>query len=198
MPNLDLIRSTLTSYEPKLAERTEEPLLEAAVAVILYEPRGASPELLLIERAVTERDPWSGQMAFPGGRRDPGDPDLERTAARETLEEVGVRVGPPIGRLDDVVGSNALRPQRLVVSPFVYQVSERPRVVLNHEVSSTVWVPATALRDPAAATIYRYERSDYRGSFPAVEYRGYTIWGLTYRVLSRFFDLLERPLPHPG
>jgi hypothetical protein len=97
-----------------------------------------------------------------------------------------------------VEGSNAARPQRLVVSPFVYQVSGRPEVVTNHEVNSTVWVPAAALRDPAHATIYQFERPDYRGSFPAVQYRGYTIWGLTYRVLSRFFALLDRPLPHPG
>jgi hypothetical protein len=71
MPNLDLIRSTLARYEPTLAERSAGSVLEAAVAVILYEPRGGSPELLLIERAVKERDPWYRRPRDPRGGRHP-------------------------------------------------------------------------------------------------------------------------------
>ncbi|MCA9639821.1 MAG: NUDIX domain-containing protein, partial [Myxococcales bacterium] len=61
----------------------------AAVAAVLR-PTDADTEVLLIRRAEHEGDPWSGHMAFPGGRHDPTDPDLLTTARRETLEEVGL------------------------------------------------------------------------------------------------------------
>jgi 8-oxo-dGTP pyrophosphatase MutT (NUDIX family) len=197
MPTLERIRGRLAGYAPRLVDRSGEGLLEAAVAVVLHEPASRGPEILLIERAEREGDPWSGQMAFPGGRREPHDPTLERTAARETLEEVGFRPVRPIARLDDVEGSNAARPGRLVIAPFVYEVRERPPLVQSHEVRSTVWIPVSGLLDPQVHTRYRFRRGDYEGEFPAIRYSGYTVWGLTYRVLRRLFEVLERPLPEP-
>src|SRR5689334_10230467 len=76
----------------------------AAVAAVLRD-RGGEAEVLLIRRAQKETDPWSGHMAFPGGRQDPSDRDLLHTAVRETEEEVGLELRPEehlIGRLDDL------------------------------------------------------------------------------------------------
>src|SRR5688572_8426294 len=63
---------------------------QAAVALVLC---GQSDELLLIQRAEDPRDPWSGHMALPRGRRGPVDQGLLATAMRETWGEVGVRLG---------------------------------------------------------------------------------------------------------
>jgi 8-oxo-dGTP pyrophosphatase MutT (NUDIX family) len=191
------IRESLRQHDPRIVQPQAD-YTEAAVALIVHPVPGGSPELLFIERAVREGDPWSGQMAFPGGRRDRGDPTLQHTASRETHEEVGVRLGDPIGRLDDFEGSRAARPARLVVAPFVYELAERPEILANREVQSTVWVPMTHLVDPSSAVHYRFERPEYSGTFPAVEYQGYTIWGLTYRILEGFFELLGRELARPG
>ena len=65
-------------------------VVEAAVALILLPTSDGDLEALFIKRAEVEGDPWSGQMAFPGGRRDPVDDDLLATAARATLEETGI------------------------------------------------------------------------------------------------------------
>src|SRR5215471_21768996 len=76
----------------------------AAVAAILRDREGEA-EVLLIRRAQKTGDPWSGHMAFPGGRQDPSDLDLLHTAVRETQEEVGLELSPGrnlIGRLDDL------------------------------------------------------------------------------------------------
>ena len=63
---------------------------EAAVAIV----RAAVPDdsILLIRRAEREGDSWSGHWSFPGGRREPEDPDLLHTALRELEEECGIRL----------------------------------------------------------------------------------------------------------
>ena len=61
----------------------------AAVAMLLTET-GDTTKVLLVKRATREADPWSGHMAFPGGRLGHGDRDLMSTACRETREETGI------------------------------------------------------------------------------------------------------------
>ena len=77
--------------------------MQAAVALVLR--REPEPSFLLVRRAHSPRDPWSGQMALPGGRRDPEDTGLRETAVRETREEVGIDLaqsGTLVGRLPDL------------------------------------------------------------------------------------------------
>ena len=194
MPNLEAIRRGLAAHKPVLAQAHEAVALQAAVALILYEPQGGPPELLFIERAQSERDPWSGQMAFPGGRHDSSDRGLGATAVRETHEEIGLCLTQPIGRVDDETGGRA--PDRqLLVATFVYQLEERPKLKLNHEVSSTVWIPLPWILDPASAIRHRFEHDEFRGSFPALRYERYTVWGLTYRILGSFVKVMGRLLP---
>jgi len=184
------IRERLEAHRPALIGEGET--WRAAVALVFFAPAGGSqPELLFIERARREGDPWSGHMAFPGGRRDPTDPDIAATAARETREEVGLALGRPIARLDDQAGNprqSTLGP--LVISPFVYELAERPRLAPNREVNSTVWIPVPWLVHPDAAVQYKLERDSVQLAFPAVRYEGYTVWGLTYRILVNLFGLL--------
>jgi 8-oxo-dGTP pyrophosphatase MutT (NUDIX family) len=196
MPTLELIRTRLAAHVPRLASGGRAHF-EAAVAIVLHPAPDASLELLFIERAIREGDPWSGQMAFPGGRRDGRDPHLEGTAARETHEEVGIRLGPPLGRLDDFEGQRASQQLRLLVAPFVYELPSRPEINASPEVRSAVWIPTAHLLDPGSARSYRFAQEGFEGTFPAVEYRGYTVWGLTYRILGDFFALLGEELPRP-
>jgi 8-oxo-dGTP pyrophosphatase MutT (NUDIX family) len=191
--DLALIRERIEAHRPTLARPAsdERPLL-AAVALVLHEPPGGEPELLFIERARKEGDPWSGQMAFPGGRLDPTDADIAATAAREAFEEVGIRLERPLGRLDDFAGSRNPRVPPLVVSPFVYEVRERPTLVPNVEVQSTVWIPVPWILHPDSGYDYRFERPEFSGTFPAIRYDRYTVWGLTYRILGSLFSVLGR------
>ena len=111
----------------------------AAVAIGLRDgPSG--PEMLMIQRAVKEGDPWSGHMGFPGGRKDPGDPSDLGCAKRETWEEVGLDLdahGELICQLSNVnTGWRADRPEMLV-APFVFVINHCPDLALNHEVDDT-------------------------------------------------------------
>ncbi|MCB9598717.1 MAG: CoA pyrophosphatase, partial [Sandaracinaceae bacterium] len=115
----------------------EGPDPTAAVAAILRDRSG--PEILFIKRADSPGDPWSGHMAFPGGRRDPGDETLVHTARRETLEEVGLDLGAHgeiLGPLDDVPTHTT----GLVVRPYVWTIVGSPELIPNREVAATEWV----------------------------------------------------------
>jgi 8-oxo-dGTP pyrophosphatase MutT (NUDIX family) len=172
----------------------------AAVSVVLREadpgstPVGqpSAPDLLLIRRAAHDRDPWSGHMALPGGKRDPADTSLLQTAHRETLEEVDIELaslGRTLGRLDPVIPRNAHLPP-LTILPLVFAVppGTRARIAAPAEVAELHWVPLDLLQDPATRTTYRYPPAGEL-AFPAFDVAGRSVWGLTHRVLS---DLLRR------
>jgi 8-oxo-dGTP pyrophosphatase MutT (NUDIX family) len=196
MPSLDEIRAALAARRPETVSGGS--LRRAAVALVLRgEP--ARPELLFIERAERAGDPWSGHMAFPGGRLEPGDLGIHRAAERETLEEVGLDLAAAerIGRLDDLHGHHVAGVPRLVVSAFVYHLQRPPQLVLNHEVREALWLPLGELCDPLRAVRHPVPRA---GSllYPGIrvgEAGRHVVWGLTYRFLEDFFRLVGRALP---
>lgn len=173
--------------------RRLDPALEIARAsvALLLRPAPKDLEILLIQRSISERDPWSGHMALPGGRRDPAEDDVS-TAVRETREEVGIdlnRGAMLIGRLDDV------RPNRggppIAVAPFVFAVSPTTQVHPNPvEVARTVWIPLNHLTDPASAAEHLHLLpGGEEQRFPALVYRDHIIWGLTHRMLTQFLEI---------
>jgi 8-oxo-dGTP pyrophosphatase MutT (NUDIX family) len=164
-------------------------LPRASVALIVR-PERSDLELLLIRRAERHGDPWSGHMALPGGREDPGDADTLHTALRESHEEVGVALdhGQVLGRLDDVRPISGA--PRICVAAWVFGVPAETGVRPNHEVDLAVWVPLQALTGPGATTEYLYAlTSGETLRFPAFGYQDHVIWGLTHRILTQFLEL---------
>lgn len=187
-PRLRAIHDVLRRSPPEPAPPRE---LEAAVALLLRP--GEDLDVLLIRRALHERDPWSGHVALPGGRRDPTDPDLAATARRETREEVGLdldRIGTALGQLRPVAPANRLLPS-LAITPWVFAVQGGHDLVLSaREVDAAVWVPLSSLRDEGAAGEILIELEGGSRRFPSLTYQEYVVWGLTLRVLHHFFDVL--------
>jgi 8-oxo-dGTP pyrophosphatase MutT (NUDIX family) len=164
---------------------------EAAVA-LLVQP-GIDLEILLIKRAEHPRDPWSGHMALPGGRRSPSDADLAATAFRETEEETGIpvgRVGELLGALDDVAPATPRLPP-LIISPFVVLVPGGTEATPDRrEVETAVWVPLAALRESGAVSEILIELQDGSLSFPSLRFGDYVIWGLTHRIITQFIQVV--------
>jgi 8-oxo-dGTP pyrophosphatase MutT (NUDIX family) len=168
----------------------------AAVAAV-FRKGDAGAELLFIERARRASDPWSGHMALPGGRVDPGDADTQATAERETHEEVGLDLRPAerLGQLDDLHGGI----RRITVSAHGYWLDGgRPALQPNHEVAETLWIPLGELTDPRRVVAYRPPRNPAQ-VFPGVELDGgQVVWGLTLRMLQDLFRRLGHPFLTPG
>lgn len=199
MPSLEEIRQALAAHEPQTTGGEAE--RRAAVAMVLREVEGA-PHVLFIERARHAGDPWSGHMAFPGGRVDPGDPGPQAAAFRETHEEVGLDLSGArlLGQLDDLHGHRGAGVPRLVISAFVYHLegAEPPPLSINYEVEDAFWFPLRALGDPDRHVGYPVMR-DPSVTYPGIlvgEPERHVVWGLTYRFLEVFLDIVGRPLPN--
>ena len=161
----------------------------AAVAVVIAEG-GAGPELLLIQRAEHPEDPWSGHMAFPGGRVEPGETPGS-AVRRETLEEVGLdldRDAAALGRLSDLAAIGRGRPMGLVIVPFVFELTARVPLITNHEVEEIVWVPLAFLGERANRSTLPWRHGNAEISLPCYRWNGHVIWGLTFAMVD---ELLE-------
>lgn len=182
--------SDLGTPHPHLAD---EARMRAAVALVLR--GGAELDLLLIKRAASERDPWSGHMALPGGRLSPTDPTLLDTAVRETHEETGIRLDPRsrfLGALDPVSPATSRLPP-LVIAPFVFGAEAGVEVVPDvREVERAVWVPLSRFRDPAIRRVVPIALPEGEIPFPAFVVDEDVVWGLTFRILDRFLRVAPR------
>lgn len=164
----------------------------AAVAIIFRVGAPGAPEVLFIERAVREGDPWSGHVALPGGRHDPADATLQDTAVRETLEETGIdlaRDGAFLGTVDELRPRTPTLPA-IIVTPFVAVVRPDVRIVPSEEVADAFWVPWSLLTD---GTVSRESAVTVRGAEWRVQsyvIGRHVVWGMTERILRSLADRL--------
>jgi 8-oxo-dGTP pyrophosphatase MutT (NUDIX family) len=191
-PDIVKLRSVLESHRGARADK-EEGVRRAAVALIFRAGENGAPELLFIKRAEYPADPWSGQIAFPGGREEAADPTLADTAIRETREETGidlVRDGTVIGTLDD------LRPQTVrlpavIVRPYVVLLNRFEPLVLSDEVALAFWIPLEAFKDAPSWQDTDVLARGVQMNRRAFHHQGQVIWGMTERILAQLLALLD-------
>lgn len=172
-------------------------LTRAAVALIYRAPEDGGAELLFIQRARREGDPWSGDMAFPGGRMQPEDDTPRAAAERETLEETGMdlaRHGRFETRLSDLITRHHSRWRPMVVTPYVYEWRGTKDVSLNHEVQRLVWVPLDYLAAKENHSTLPWRTRFGTLQMPCCRYQGHCIWGLSYSMLRELLsqDVIAR------
>jgi 8-oxo-dGTP pyrophosphatase MutT (NUDIX family) len=201
------VGTTTPSTDSSLAERLRRALdnrphrsgglppgRDAAVLIMLFE-RDGEPWMVFTRRTHTVQH-HKGEISFPGGARDPEDPDLEATAIRETVEELGIDPSEItiVGRLDElptyVTGYN--------VTPFVAVIPEphafRPS---HHEIDEVIELPVSEL--VRVGRREDIERQGFTITTNVFETGGHYIWGFTGAVLRLFLDeiwsTIEPPQP---
>ena len=190
-PLLARIEATLSTRRVVLADTDGDPR-RAAVAVILRAGLGAALELLLIERAERQGDPWSGHVALPGGRQSLRDAGLQDTVVREALEETGIDLandGAILGTLDELRPRTPSLPP-IIVTPFVAVVRPEVAVVASDEVAAAFWVPWSFFVAPDARgeSIVRVLGADRNVASYVIGRR--VVWGMTERILRQLVDVL--------
>lgn len=189
---LDHVRRALRGHVARTVEIADA--RPAAVALVLLDgpPPASGLEILLIRRAERPGDPWSGQIAFPGGRHEPGDPDLLATAIRETREETGVDLtsAERLGPLDDLYPRTPTLPP-VVVRPFVFALGRRPPpLVPSDEVQRAFWLPLSRLEEAGVRREITLTLRGVERMFPAYLVDDELIWGMTERILTPFIELV--------
>lgn len=194
-PRIARLEGALASRNIDLVE--DPAARRAAVSILIRLGENDEPEIFFIKRALYEGDPWSGHIAFPGGREEPDDGDLFGTACREAMEEVEFdlrREATLIGALDDL-RPRTVRLPSIVVRPFVCLMPAPPDPVLSLEVADSFWVPLSVLLDRSVWRDTRVRAEGIEMSRFAFHHRGYVVWGMTERILSGLVELFTEQLP---
>jgi 8-oxo-dGTP pyrophosphatase MutT (NUDIX family) len=168
---------------------------KAAVAILIRLGASGEPEIFFIQRAIYEGDPWSGQIAFPGGRAEESDADLSETAMRETQEETAIDLrgcAELVGVLDDL-HPRTVRLPAVVVRPFVFLVGDVPATDLSAEVADCFWVPFSQLLDRSVWRQATVRAGTVEMSRFAFHHGDHVIWGMTERILSGMLALMATP-----
>lgn len=180
MTYADSIEKLLKTLKPA----AEEEDADAAVALLL-KPANQSLKLFFVKRAENPADPWSGQMAFPGGKSDPKDQNLKQTVVRETLEETSINLLDRSRFLGIMEPLRSTRRSEMRILPFLILLEHEPTIKLNEELEWFVWI------SPEELLQYRGTAKFSFGEVPAYVFGERVIWGLTYRILEKFFQILE-------
>jgi len=156
---------------------------QAAVAMILT----LDGQLLMMKRAQRKGDPWSGHMAFPGGRLEEGDRDLQHTAQRETYEEVAIDLQEAavlLGRMDDLMHP------KIHISAFVYGLEKSVNPKGNHEVQQLYWFSLAALANGENRGTLRKQWNGQSYVFPLIGLQGTEIWGISLQFIDALIGRL--------
>jgi len=200
------VRAACATLPPPSPGRGVRPQTRpAAVLLPLFEAAGEA-RLILTKRPETMPS-HQGEIAFPGGKHEPGtDVDLRATALREAHEEIGLEPGlvEVVAELDHMVTVSA----GFDLTPFVGLLPRRPELSPDDREVDAVF--DVALSELLGDDVFREERWDVPpemlvgvGNDRAIhffELAGETVWGATARILVGFLAHLtafvaEREVP---
>lgn len=161
----------------------------SAVLILLYPNEQKQTSVLLIER-MTYNGHHSGQIAFPGGKAEPNDVDLQATALREFFEETGADVTPTvIGKLTPVY----IPVSKFMVQPFVSFVEQKPNFLASaYEVNELIEWEINHLLNPEIIKETTIEPTPgYKIKTPYFDLQGKVLWGATAMMLNELKWVLK-------
>ncbi len=189
--DVERLRRHLAKIETAPRERLANNRKAAAVLVPIFERAGELHVVYIRRSDLVESH--RGQVAFPGGRVDPGDATLLDAALREAEEEVAI-----VPSSVDILGALPVAStytSGILVAPFAGVIPESTAMRPNPgEIADVFDVPLSALRDLRYRGDYEWRRDGANSSaskYPAIFYGGQTIWGLTLRITLNLLEMLH-------
>ena len=171
---------------PKMLKQTSEKLDAHAAVVVLLKSVDQDFQVLLVKRAENSGDPWSGQTALPGGKRNPEDRNLKETVVRETVEETSISLLEGCRFLGAMEPVRSTQKPEMRILPFVVLLEKEQAIELNEELTEYFWTPLKELAKHKGTAKFSF------GEYPAYIIENHVIWGLTYRILHNLLSLSIR------
>lgn len=161
---------------------------QSAVLALFY-PQYGDIGLLLIKRAVDDTV-HSGQISFPGGKKEKTDKSLQETALRETYEEVGI--APENISIIGILSKMYIPPSNFEVQPFVGFMKNDPQLSTNYEVESVLKVPVSELTGADSIQYKTIKGRDGKWyEVPCYFVQDEIIWGATAMMLSELIAIIS-------
>jgi len=176
------LHNTLSKISEKLIQSGYE---DATAGVgIIFRIEQDVLKILLVKRAKVLNDPWSGDMAFPGGKRSSEDNSIVDTVKREVLEEtdIDLNTGQYLGRMEPEFSTVRTG---LAVIPLLYLLEEKPEITINDELDNYYWTDFKTLKWRCGRSIVK------KFDVPVFDVGPERVWGLTYRMLQRLLTLAD-------
>lgn len=164
----------------------------ASVAILQWNSESIS-KVLILQRASSPNDPWSGHLALPGGRFEPQDADLLATAIRETEEECGIHLTRDqlVAELPWATAGRAVD-RNIVVAPWLFCVDTEPMIKLDPvEMSQYFWLDVKEFSQIERHAHFRPKGLEM--DMPCYFLENQPLWGFTYGVLCKLFQVATLP-----
>jgi len=160
----------------------------AAIMMLLY-PVESELHFCLIQRSTYDGQ-HSGQISFPGGKKEETDIDYWATAQRETQEEVGV--DPSQVTFLKQLSPTYIPPSNFLATPFIALTNQKPVFEINHEVDEVIEVALKDLLDDTNldSIVMKTSYMD-KISVPCFRLNDYIVWGATGMMLSEIKELIK-------
>ena len=179
----------------KMLKPTSENLDANAAVVVLLRATDQDFQVLFVKRAENSGDPWSGQTALPGGKRNPEDRDMKETVVRETLEETRINLLVGCRFLGAMEPVRSTQKPEMKILPFVVLLEKEQAIKLNEELTEYFWTPLKELAKHKGTVKFSF------GEYPAYIIEKHIIRGLTYKIMQNLLSLsssIEEEKPREG
>lgn len=161
-----------------------------AGVMMLFYPKAKVTHILLIIRN-SYPGVHSSQIAFPGGKYENIDKNMQQTALRETYEEIGIPANAikVIREFSEIY----IPPSNFLVTPYLgISEAELHFILQPEEVAGILEVPLSKLFDETIITSHTIDTS-YADAIqvPAFKIDNHIVWGATAMMLSELKDVLK-------
>ena len=168
-----------------ISESTDLPQAAVLIGMLNANNPNEDTEIIYTLRS-SKLSTHSGEVSFPGGKRDEIDASLEKTALREANEEIGLNVNDAefLGRLDYLVSRHTIE-----VNPIIFSINKEPQFVPNEEIEAVFTVPISFLINKKNLQKDIVEKHGKRWLVPQWQYKNFKIWGLTAMITTNFLNI---------
>ena len=184
-----------SSFNPREANRALAIEERLAVIALVFWHNGHELCLCIGRRAINPQDPWSGDLAFPGGKVEAQDQSLHHIAARETQEEIGLHLPETalIGSLGKTAATGSGQRMPMPVYPLIYHLQSTPdNFRVSDEITEAYWVPVTQLWQPYHWMQFCFPPT--RQQRVGIRIGNHFLWGFSLKILVQLAERVGYPL----